>query len=461
MNPRLRVLVVDDERLSRISMVCQLKDAAYEAEACESAQVALAALARATWDVVVTDLRMPGMSGLELLGEIRRQYPGVDVIVITAYGNVETAVDAMRAGAADFLTKPFGFSELDFRLKKLAELRAARSEVNSLRALIDDACKCGLVGSSPAMARVCERISAFAGHDAPVLITGETGTGKEMVARALHNQSPRAGKPFIAVGCGTIPRELAESELFGHEKGAFTGASQRRKGSFERADGGTLLLDDIDDLPLDLQVKLLRVLQEGTLTRVGGSEEIKVDVRVVATSKVDLDKAAAAGKFRDDVFYRLRGLEIRLPPLRERGDDVLILAQHFLRAIAAHNHAQPKTLSPEAARVLRACPWRGNVRELRRAIETAVVLCPAEEIKVEHLPEYLNREATPEGRNARFALELNGCEHVNLKELVTQFEDSVIEWAMRKSDGQQAKAADLLGLPRTTFQSRIGRKKDT
>lgn len=314
MNPRLRVLVVDDERLSRISMVCQLKDAFYEAEACESASVALSALARANWDVVVTDLRMPGMSGLELLAEIRRQYPAVDVIVITAYGSVETAVDAMRAGAADFLTKPFGFSELDFRLKKIAELRAARSEVSSLRALIDHSCKCGLVGGSPAIVRVCERIRAFAGHDAPVLVTGETGTGKEMVARALHNESQRANKPFIAVGCGTIPRELAESELFGHEKGSFTGASQRRKGSFERADGGTLLLDDIDDLPLDLQVKLLRVLQEGTLTRVGGSEEIKVDVRVVATSKVDLEKAASAGKFRDDVFYRLRGLEIRLPP---------------------------------------------------------------------------------------------------------------------------------------------------
>lgn len=454
------VFIVDDDQSIRESLALVLRLEGYRSRTFASGEEFLASCPADTAGCVIVDLRMPGMSGLELLGEIRHQYPGVDVIVITAYGNVETAVDAMRAGAADFLTKPFGFSELDFRLKKLAELRAARSEVNSLRALIDDACKCGLVGSSPAMARVCERISAFAGHDAPVLITGETGTGKEMVARALHNQSPRAGKPFIAVGCGTIPRELAESELFGHEKGAFTGASQRRKGSFERADGGTLLLDDIDDLPLDLQVKLLRVLQEGTLTRVGGSEEIKVDVRVVATSKVDLDKAAAAGKFRDDVFYRLRGLEIRLPPLRERGDDVLILAQHFLRAIAAHNHAQPKTLSPEAARVLKACPWRGNVRELRRAIETAVVLCPAEEIKVEHLPEYLSREATPEGRNARFALELNGCEHVNLKELVTQFEDSVIEWAMRKSDGQQAKAADLLGLPRTTFQSRIGRKKD-
>jgi len=460
MNPRLRVLVVDDERLSRISMVCQLKDAFYEAEACESASVALSALARANWDVVVTDLRMPGMSGLELLAEIRRQYPAVDVIVITAYGSVETAVDAMRAGAADFLTKPFGFSELDFRLKKIAELRAARSEVSSLRALIDHSCKCGLVGGSPAIVRVCERIRAFAGHDAPVLVTGETGTGKEMVARALHNESQRANKPFIAVGCGTIPRELAESELFGHEKGSFTGASQRRKGSFERADGGTLLLDDIDDLPLDLQVKLLRVLQEGTLTRVGGSEEIKVDVRVVATSKVDLEKAASAGKFRDDVFYRLRGLEIRLPPLRERGDDVLILAQFFLRAIAAQMHTQPKALSPDAARTLKACPWRGNVRELRRAIETAVVLCPGGEIKVEHLPEYLSREPRQEAANAQFSLDLDRCEHVNFKELVTQFEDSVIEWAMRKSDGQQAKAADLLGLPRTTFQSRIGRKKD-
>ncbi len=461
MSLRLRVLVVDDERLSRLSMACQLKDAAYEAQACEGASQALDALAQASWDVVVTDLRMPQMDGMELLAEIRRRHPGVDVIVITAYGSVEHAVEAMRAGAVDFLTKPFGFSELELRLKKIAELRAARSEVTSLRALLDHTCKCGLVGNSPGVQRVCERIRAFAGHDAPVLVTGETGTGKEMVARALHSESPRANKPFVAVSCGTIPRELAESELFGHEKGAFTGATQRRKGSFERADGGTLLLDDIDDLPLDLQVKLLRVLQEGTLTRVGGNEEIKVDVRVVATSKVDLEKAAAAGRFREDVFYRLRGLEINLPPLRERGDDLLVIAQHFLRSLAAQSHSEPKVLGVDAARALKTYAWRGNVRELRRAIETAVVLCPGHEIHVENLPDYVCRDTAARPAGAQFTLELERCGELNFKELVTQFEDSVIEWAMRKADGQQAKAADLLGLPRTTFQSKIGRKRET
>ncbi|NUO15558.1 MAG: sigma-54-dependent Fis family transcriptional regulator [Planctomycetaceae bacterium] len=455
----LKVLVVDDDRLNRLCLTSMLKEAGHQADACDSAMAALEAMDRAPFDLLFTDVRMPGMDGLQLLAETKARHPSIDVVLITAYGSVEAAVEAMRAGAADYLTKPFELPELVFRLSRLIELRAARSEVNSLRALLGHHCHCGIVGNSPAIQRVYQRIHAFADNDAPVLITGETGTGKELVARALHVHSHRGKQPFIAVGCGTIPRELAESELFGHEKGAFTGATQRRKGSFERADGGTLLLDDIDDLPLDLQVKLLRVLQDGTLRRVGGDDEVQVNVRVVATSKIDLEQAVAAGRFRDDVFYRLRGLEICLPPLRERGDDMLIIAQHFLRTLPSVRQSRPCSISAAAARALKAYPWRGNVRELKRAVETSLVLCRGEEILVEHLPDYVVRQGVSSLPQSLFSINLEGREEIKLKELVSQFEDEIIDWALTKADGQQAKAAELLGLPRTTLQSRLSPRR--
>ena len=456
MTGNLRVLVVDDDRISRRATLRQLQDAGYLADAVENAFQALERLEAQSWDVVVTDLRMPMMDGVALLREIKKKYPSTDVILMTAYGTVETAVAAMQEGAADYLEKPFPVHELDLRLKKLWELREAHAEVNALKAILDEEQSCfGLVvGRSPVMRSACDSIGIFAKHDAPVLITGETGTGKELVARALHREGPRARGPFIPVACGTIPRELAESELFGHEKGSFTGATQRRRGSFERADTGTLLLDDVDDLPLEIQVKLLRVLQEGTFRRVGGSEEITVDVRVVATSKLPLDAAAKSGRFRDDLFYRLRGLEIHLPPLRERGDDVLLLAEHFLRILAAREAGPVKTLSLEAAACLRRYRWPGNVRELRRAMESASVLCRNSEIRPEHLPEYLRDENGGfEGR--LFSLHLGPNNAVHFNDVVEDFESALIQWALRRAGGQQTHAAEILGIPRTTLQSKL------
>jgi len=452
MSPKLRVLVVDDERLSRETTTQQLHEAGYEAEAVENAFQALQQLEENRWDVVLTDLRMPTMDGLEFLKKVRQNSSDVEVILMTAYGTVETAVVAMREGAADFLTKPFSFHELEVRLKQLTRLREIQRELNRLKTALDQShAYSALVGRSVVMRKVFEQIELFAQNAAPVLIVGGSGTGKELVARALHERGPRCQEPFVALACGAIPGELAESEILGHEKGSFTGAIQRRRGSFERAHRGTLLLDDVDDLPLEIQVKLLRVLQEGTLQRVGGEKEIEVDVRVIATTKLDLSQAVKEGRFREDIFYRLHGLEIKLPALRERGEDMLLLAEHFLRVLAT-DEASHRSLTPEAADCLLRHAWPGNVRELRRVLESAVVVCRDSEILPRHLPEYLREEqAGPK----LFALHLAGVDSVPLKDLVQQFEDELIKWAMKEAGGEQQRAAQLLGLPRTTLQSKL------
>jgi len=459
MGKALRVLVVDDERISRETTTQQLRESGYYATAAENSFRALQHLEDTLYDVVLTDLRMPGMNGLEFLNEIGKKFAGVDVILMTAYGTIETAVAAMQEGATDFLTKPFSFRELELRLKKLESLRDTRRQLQALRTALDQSQACwGLVGKSAAMRGIYELVELFSNNTAPILITGETGTGKELVGRALHQNGQRQKEPFVAVACGAIPHDVAESEIFGHERGAFTGAISRRKGSFERAHKGTLLLDDVDDLHPEIQVKLMRILQEGTLQRVGGEEEIRVDVRFIATSKVDLFQAVEEGRFRKDLFYRLRGLEIKLPPLRDRGEDLLLLAQHFLRMLAADEDSQPKALSAAAGDCLRRHPWPGNVRELKRALESAVAVCSDEEIHPIHLPDYLRENKS--GTNP-FTLHLADTNGVQFNELVHQFEDEIISWAMGVSGGQQQKAAEILGLPRTTLQSKLSRNRNS
>jgi DNA-binding NtrC family response regulator len=457
MKESLRVLVVDDEQISRRSTKQQLEAAGYTAEAVENAYAALERLEATPWDVVVTDLRMPGMDGIEFLREAKKRRSEIDVVVMTAYGTVETAVAAMREGAADYLTKPFRFPELDLRLQRLGDQRETKQELERLRGLVGEGASIeGILGRSVPIQKACELVQLFAKSTAPVLIAGETGTGKELFARSIHNLGARSRHAFVAVPCGAIPKELAESQLFGHEKGAFTGAIASHRGFFEEASGGTLVLDDVEDLPLELQAKLLHVLQEGLIRRVGAESDLEVDVRMIATTKVDLGQAVAEKRFREDLYYRLRGLEIRLPPLRERDEDILLLAQHFLRLLASKEGAAPKALSVEAASLLRRHTWPGNVRELRRVMESAVTLCQEAEIRPQHLPEQL----TAKREDARlFSLQLDTQIKVSLSELVKDFENALIQWAMRRAHGQQSVAAEILGVPRTTLQSKLGRPR--
>jgi DNA-binding NtrC family response regulator len=458
MNESLRVLVVDDERISRQSTKQQLEAAGYTAEAVENAYAALERLEAAPWDVVVTDVRMPGMDGIEFLREVRRRRSEIDVVVMTAYATVETAVAAMREGAADYLTKPFRFPELDVRLQRLGDQRAAKQELKRLRGLVVEGARIeGILGGSVPIQKACDLAKLFAKNTAPILIAGETGTGKELFARAIHNLGARKHYAFVVVPCGAIPKELAESQFFGHEKGAFTGAIARHRGCFEEASGGTLVLDDVEDLPQELQAKLLRVLQDGTIRRIGAESDLEVDVRIIATVKVDLGQAVAEKRFREDFYYRLRGLEIPLPPLRERDEDILLLALHFLRLLTSKEGAAPKALSVEAASLLRRHTWPGNVRELRRVMESAVALCQDTEIRPEHLPEQL----TAKREDARlFSLELEAQIKVSLPELVKDFENALIQWAMQRAHGQQSVAAEILGVPRTTLQSKLGRPRE-
>ena len=453
METKPSVLVVDDDRLIRFSMTKQLEAAGYEANSAATAVEALQLMASGSWNIVLSDLRMPGMDGISFLGEIKQRFPTVEVILMTAFGSVETAVSALHQGAHDYLTKPFHFSELEVRLERIASLASTRAEIGKLRELLSDTDQSmGLVGTSAEIQSVRERVAAFSATQVPLLITGETGTGKEVVARAVHEQSGDAKRPFIPVGCGTIPGEIAESELFGHEKGAFSGALGVHKGAFERADGGTLLLDDIDDLPLAIQVKLLRVMQEGTFFRVGGERERTVDVRIIATTKEDLKSKCERDLFRPDLFYRLRGLEIHLPPLRERGDDILLLATHFLQRIGAKEKSTPKHILPQAAELLERHSWPGNVRELIRAMESAAIISRTNGIDVEDLPGFLKANGI---ERELFNLNLAHAQSVSLPDLMFEFESKLIDWALDSAEGKQTVAARLLEIPRTTFQSKL------
>ncbi len=450
--PGLGVLVVDDEKLSRETTVKQLRAAGFKAQAHDSAFSALQALEEELWDVVLTDLRMPGMDGLEFLEEINNRSPETSVFLMTAFGSIDTAVEAMRKGALDYLTKPFDFEELRIRLERVREGRETRNEVARLRRIIGSTENfSGLVGSSECMRRVFERIEQFSDNPSNVLIVGETGTGKELVARALHERSPYATKPFIAIGCASIPRELAESELFGHEAGAFTGARQRRRGKIELARGGTLFLDDVDDLPMEIQAKLLRVIQEREFERVGGEQSIRAEMRLISATKADLTTLIKEGGFREDLMYRLKVLVIELPPLKDRRDDILILARHFLGLLARERDQPEKSLSSGASEQLVAYDWPGNVRQLRHAVESALAISKGQDISAEDLPP----EIRPASEAQPYAISLEDVGKLDFRALTERFERDLIQHALKKTGGHQGKAAELLGIPRTTLQSKL------
>jgi len=452
---RGRLLFVDDEEMKRTALRIEAEKRGYDAEEAGNAIEGLARIEKVYFDVVVTDLRMPRVDGLTFLRRIREASPDTSVVLMTAYGTVKSAVEAMREGARDYILKPFSADELFVRLDRIMEYRDAlalnRAFVGKIGAI---SAFHGLVGRSRPMLEVFRAIARVAANNATVLVFGESGTGKELVAEAIHHFSERAPGPLVKVSCASLARDVIESELFGHVKGAFTGAVRDRYGRFEQAIGGTLYLDDVDDLPLDVQVKLLRAIQNRQVERVGGDAPIPVDVRVVSSTKVDLEALVKAGRFREDLYYRLNVIQIRLPPLRERREDIPLLARHFLSRFESAAGRHLEGIDPRAVDALVAYDWPGNVRELENAIERAVTFARSETLEPCDLPEKFDRPVAPA---QPVHLELEGMAQVDLVEVLAKVERGLLAWAIEKAGGNQGRAAQLLGLPRTTLRDRITR----
>src|SRR5271157_4244050 len=400
------VLLVDDEKNMRLSLQATLKDERYQVRAVESAEEALNLLAREDFFMVITDARLGGMSGYEFLGKARAQWPELPVLMITAYATPKLAVEAIQAGAIDYLPKPFAPEELLHAVARCAERYRLLQENANLRARATETYGLHqIVGECPRMRELRQQIQTFAATDARVLILGESGTGKELVAGALHSLSQRGRSSYVRINCAAIPETLLESEMFGHEKGAFTGASRQKPGRVEEADGGTIFLDEIADMSRPLQAKLLRFLEDGSFMRVGGSQELKVNVRLIAATNRDIVQAIAAGQFREDLFHRLNVVQFNLPPLRERGEDVLLLAGHFLRMFLAKMNKHVNGIAPAARHKLLSHRWPGNVRELRNAIERALILETTRDIQPASLPDFQVENRLPKSSPPQMASE--------------------------------------------------------
>ncbi len=433
----LRIVVVDDEPAQRELIGGFLTKQGHEVFPAASGAEAVAHVKDRQVDLVLSDCRMPGMSGPELLLGIKAVNPEIPLILMTAYGTVETAVQAMKDGAADYLTKPLDLEELLVRLARVAEQSRLRSEVRDLQARLVERHRLeGIIGESGRMQEVLALAKRVAPSDATVLIRGESGTGKELIARAIHFNSPRASGPLVSLNCAALPEQLLESELFGHEKGAFTGAVAQRKGRFEQADGGSIFLDEIGDLSPALQVKLLRVLQERQFERVGGNKTISANVRVMAATHRDLEQAMREGTFRDDLYYRLNVVTIQIPPLRERREDISLLLEHFLRKFAEKNRRDVTGLTAAARDALLKYDYPGNVRELENIVERAILLCRGRVIDLEDLPATLR----PGQRSAGEPLPKD------LPGVLADIERQAIESALERSGGVQTQAAAVLGI---------------
>ncbi|PKN56429.1 MAG: Fis family transcriptional regulator [Deltaproteobacteria bacterium HGW-Deltaproteobacteria-14] len=380
------ILVVDDEPAIRDSLTSWFEEDGFDVESAEDARAALSKLDARRFDIVLLDIKMPGMDGMELLKRIRAAVPDVIVIMITAFASVETAVQALKDGAFDYVTKPFDPDDLNRLIRNAIRQRALTLENKALKAGIEALIQVDeIVGDSPAIRRVLDLVATVSGTDATVLVRGETGTGKELIARAVHVNSPRRYFPIITMNCGAVPDSLLESELFGHERGAFTGASHRRKGKLELANGGTLFLDEIGNVSARMQMELLRVLETKRFARVGGAAEVEVDFRLVCATNSDLEAAVREGRFREDLYYRINVFRIDLPPLRARQGDIALLAQHFVKSFRRAMGKDVTGITEAGKALLAAYPWPGNVRELRNVIERAMVVCPGGQIDVDHL----------------------------------------------------------------------------
>ncbi len=396
-------------------------------------------------DVVVTDLKMPDVDGMAVLHHAMTLDPPPSVILLTAFGTIESAVDALKAGAFHYCTKPINLKELRVQVEKAAEVRSLLRENADLRRQINKKFGLeGMIGETAEIQRMCEQVRLIAPTKATVLIAGESGTGKEVLARAIHQASGRAKKPFVAVHCAALPETLLESELFGHEKGAFTGAIQRRPGRFEMSDEGTLFLDEVGEIPLSMQVKLLRVLEEREFVRVGGTQPIKVDVRLIAATNADLTEEVAEGRFREDLYYRLKVVQLELPPLRHRRADIPLLARHFLEQFAQENSRPNPLITKAAMDRLMAHNWPGNVRELRNVLENTFVFLKGDEIDVGELPPQFREEKQYE-QSLTFPMGMK------LDEVETQY----LQQTLRMTDGNRTRAAEILGISRRTLQRRL------
>jgi two-component system, NtrC family, response regulator HydG len=447
-----RILVVDDQDMMRDSLASTLVREGHEVVAATDGAMALAKLSGGKFDLMITDLKMPKMTGMELLTEARRIRPEMPVVLMTAFASVQTAVEAMKLGAYDYIQKPFDGDEIKLLVERTLEHSRLRAENAVLRTMAAEMnAPRPLVGSGLAMEEVKQKITLVARANATVLVRGESGTGKEVVARAIHAQSQRADKPFLAVNCAALSENLLESELFGHEKGAFTGADKIRRGRFELADGGTLLLDEISEIPPALQAKLLRVLQESCFERVGSSISQQIDVRVIATSNRSLEKEVEEGRFREDLFYRLNVVPIELPPLRERSEDVPELARYFLSLLSKKDKTPFRHMEPEAVRVLQRYPWPGNVRELQNIVERASVLEPE--------PGVIRSATIEPWLKIKPASALAAAESLAGKPLA-DIEKQVILSTLQQFKGHRIKTATALGIGVRTLGMKLKKWKD-
>lgn len=437
-----QILLVEDDEIMRISVQDRLLRENWRVDAATDGRAALAMLERKQYHLVLSDIRMPGMNGLELLQQTRRQSPLIDVFMMTAYGSVEDAIACLRSGAADYILKPFEMDDLIIRINRIFEMQAVRARCASL----EDRCAQEhpeIIGASAAIRRVLTLIDQVGPTDSTVLISGESGTGKELAANGLHRASKRADRPYIRINCAAIPEGLLESEFFGHEKGAFTGAHARKLGRFELADGGTLLLDEIGDLPLGLQAKLLRVIEEGECERLGGTRTIRVDVRLLCATAKDLKVEAEAGRFRQDLLYRLSVIPLPMPPLRERREDVPLLVDHFLAGFS-QKRGMALSLSEEAMQCLIGYDFPGNVRELKNIIERVSVLSPGPVITLEDLPADLRTRHEP-------AAVEPGC----LSEALAAAEKRCIVHALTRCGGNRTRTASALGISRKNLWEKM------
>lgn len=445
-----KILIADDELQIRKMIARLLTDEGYQVTTVGDGQEAVSAFLSLRPDVILLDQQMPVMTGVEALEEIKRLSPGQVILFMTAYGSISLAVDTVKKGAYDFIEKPFDNDKLLLTVRRALEHSRMKGELSTLKKTLDER-QSNVIGENSGLKQVMMQVRRVAETNATVLVHGESGTGKELIARAVHTNSQRAGGPFVAINCGAIPLSLMESELFGHERGAFTDAKEAKAGTFERADGGTLFLDEVGELPLDAQVKLLRVLEERKITRIGGKKAIPVDVRIVAATNRNLDEEVKNNRFRLDLLYRLNVFTLTLPPLRERKEDIPLLANFFIRKYNRTLSLDIQSIAPEAIKLLASYDWPGNVRDLENAAQSAMILCTGGTIRPEHLPDRVKGYDLAESQTVA------GAGTSSIKEVNAQTEKEVILAALRKHNFNRTLTAETLGISRKTLFNKMKR----